>query len=560
MKKRLAINQFAERSADGLDEFIAYMKSRKRTRRRCGKAERQREDADDRDDAEEQAAQLGVGVMDLEAWGEWRPFNVSTTRCPESARVMSFDDSTLSSLSPEQRQAVFLIEAGLSVFVTGPGGTGKSRIISMLREAAAAQGLSVSVTASTGIAARNIGGVTLHRFAGVGLRPENFAGAGGSRLDRVPATDKRIACWRNCDLLVVDEISMVDPGFMAQLDLIARASRRKAPAIKPSTTERPFGGIQLVLLGDFAQLTIAENGPSPSTSPTAAKLPLCLLKYVPFVVELRTIFRQSDPRFRQLLNNIRLGKKVRGDLFILSTRKVMEGGPAAATSATSAPQLSAFRKIVHELNHKQMRELCQVGSAAPHTFKLEVVTESGEVAERVDPADIGWEGEVMTLCVGARVLLTKNLDQEKGLVNGSMGRIVDFGEDDGLPRVKWDDASLSVTTVPIVTQEFEHTRCKLTVNYLPLLCAWAITVHRAQGMTLTRARIHARSMKTPALLYTALSRVASLEGLEVVGDVEEENIVANEQAVSFYNRLQELVDTQAEETHGLCVLPSHVLV
>lgn len=547
MKNRLALNQYVERSADGLDEFIAYMKSRKRSRRRGGRAEREREAA------EEAAAQLGVGVMDLEAWGEWRPFEVSTTRCPESARVMSFDDSALSSLSPEQRQAVFLIEAGLSVFVTGPGGTGKSRIISTLREAAAAKGLSISVTASTGIAARNIGGVTLHRFAGVGLRPEKFAGAGGSRLDRVPASDKRIACWRNCDLLVVDEISMVDPGFMAQLDSIARASRRKAPAIRPSTTDRPFGGMQLVLLGDFAQLTTAaENG----TSPTAAKLPLCLLKYVPFVVELRTIFRQSDPRFRQLLNNIRLGKKVRGDLFILSTRKVMEGGSFAtpATPATSAPQLSAFRKIVHELNRKQMRQ------DAPHTFKMEVVTESGEAAEGVDPADIGWDGQVMTLCVGTRVLLTKNLDQEKGLVNGSMGRIVDFGEDDGLPRVEWDDTSLSVTTVPIVTQEFEHTRCKVKVNYLPLLCAWAVTVHRAQGMTLARAKIHVRSMKTPALLYTALSRVASLEGLEIVGDVEEENIVANEQAVAFYTRLQELVDMQAEETQGLCVLPSHVLV
>lgn len=530
MRKRLAINHYSERSAEGLDEFMEYMKKRQRVKA-------------SEPELSVSAEALGVDVEDLETWGDWRPFHVSTTRCPESARVMSFDDSLLSGLSNEQRQAVFLVEAGISVFVTGPGGTGKSRIISILKNA----GLRVKVTASTGIAARNVGGITLHRFAGLGLRAERFL----SHIDRVPIEDKRIECWRNCDVLVIDEVSMIDPAFMAQLDVVARASRRKAPAIKPAITRRPFGGIQIVLLGDFAQLT------------TGTTIPLALLNYVPFVVELKSIFRQSDPRFRELLNNIRLGKRVRGDLFILSTRQCSRGDE----DTNPAPQLSAFRKTCSSLNQKQMQNEMQVRECSPsqvRTFRMEVAVPEGGPELGWDSirasllADIGWESDSLTLCVGARVLLTKNLDQEKGLVNGSLGKIVAFDEQ-GLPNVEWDGEGLAVTTVPIVTQEIELSRCNVKMSYLPLLCAWAITVHRAQGMTLARARIHVKSMKTPALLYTALSRVASLQGLEIIGSVDEENIVANDQAVQFYKRLRELVEAQAAETDGLCVLPSHVL-
>jgi ATP-dependent DNA helicase PIF1 len=553
MRKRIALNQYTERSGEGLLEFVQFMNRNAEAPSRKRRREKQKRD---------ESEQLGVDVLDV--WGEWRPFNVSTTRCPPEARVMAFEDDVLARLSDEQRQAVRLIEAGISVFVTGPGGTGKSEIISAVKEAGTRSGLKVHVTASTGIAARNVGGITLHRFAGVGLRPEKFM---ETWLDRVGTADNRIGCWRECDVLIIDEISMVDPKFMDNLDHIAKAARLKAPAITPQLNSQPFGGIQLIFLGDFAQLTISET------------IPLGLLKHVPFVVELRTIFRQTDPRFRLLLNNIRLGKKVRGDLFELHTRTRTAFSSASADRVADSPSpspppppppdLSAFRKIVHNLNHKQMAGM--IGSAAGgvsardhiRTYKMEIQTEHTNHPEiKVAPAEIGWEEETLTLCIGSRVLLTKNLDQGRGLVNGSMGKVVAFDEQDR-PVVAWDSGGTtddgSGSAVPLVTQEFEVKRTKVKITYLPLLCAWAITVHRAQGMTLAKARIHVKSMKGPALLYTALSRVRTLEGIEIVGDIEEENIVANPGAVAFYQRLQELVDSQATETDGLAVLPTGVV-
>jgi len=534
-RKRFAMNHFDERSEDNAD-FMRWLMQRGREGKRARKGKR---------GGEAGGGSYIFGVLIPPEWKQWRPFHVSESRCPVPARVMEVPD--MPSPSPEQQQAMHLIEAGISLFITGPGGTGKSDLISYIKQA---KGKAIAITASTGIAARNIGGMTLHRFAGLGLLDK---GRGIDKVRRLKVTDRRIACWRQTDVLVVDEISMISMSFVEQLDQVARHARSMHPCHSPSRLDHPFGGMQLIFLGDFAQLGDWQ----------AADYAL-LHKFVPFTVELRTIFRQSDPRFRQLLNNVRIGKRNRGDILLLNSRRIQDTQAAPVAPVAAAPALSAYRKAVMDLNHAELEKVaCGAAGAAGGTrdFVTELVDGTACETRGWDfPALLRSEGlePIVRLCIGTRVLLTRNVDPDRGLVNGTLGVVVDFTES-GLPSVRWDSGAESefTSTVSNITVEIQAQGNTLRVSYMPLLCAWAITIHRAQGMTLAMARIYSRTIKAPALMYTALSRVKTLAGLEIEGEVKEENIIARPEAVRFYTRLAELVDAQE---NGLAVVPTSMIL
>ena len=633
-------------------------------------------------------------------WADWRPFFVNTSRCP--VRRFSLPDAELARFSPEQRQAAFLLEAGLSVFVTGPGGTGKSELIRSVRAAATSAGLRVVVTASTGIAARNIGGTTLHRFAGMGL----LQGLSAQRMARLGATmhplKPAVAAWQSVDLLVVDEVSMLDAGFLAKLDAFARAARARVG----KNDLEPFGGIQLLWLGDFAQLTIggsataAATTPGTGTTPTgtttslSAGSPPAPLPYndaplfmervwceiAPLTVRLSTIFRQSEGPFRSLLNRLRLGRTTQGDMMLLDAISGREGQGETAnvgdlggssSPAAAAPDLCAFRATAARINGEHMARLIHpnrreadefgegVGAHEEESTLVppEAFTYAAKFNNRAPEAgELGDLDPEVTVCVGARVLLTRNINPDVGLVNGRMGTVVEFADaPEGfgvlgprLPVVAWDmDREGSVQPVA-ATQDHtnpptaaaagepseaiggeppeaiggehtdgEHTETPSTATrtivrpinafdstsgagyeeheeeeqeggrtgvprsrrkpdeldpsglvYMPLLPSWAITVHRAQGMTLEGARVHGGTMRTPALLYTALSRVRKLAGLKLVGKVGVENVVADAMVVRYYDAIDRLLggDGGDEEDDGaeelpdpLAVLPSEVI-
>lgn len=527
-----------------------------------------------------------------------------------------------------------MIEAGLSVFVTGPGGTGKSELIHAIRQAAEAKDVRVVVTASTGIAARNIGGITLHRFAGMGLIEEAAGGNEGrrqrgvmrsgdclARARRFKADDYRLKNWQDVDLLIVDEISMLSVFMLKELDAVARHARvMKGKGI----VTQPFGGIQLVFLGDFAQLIpesggggasgsgIAKTTPAPSAS-MIAPLKGAWCEFVPYTVVLKTIFRQRDDSFRAMLNRIRLGVVNQGDLYRLNASV---GGETLASGETG-PELCAFRKMVQQANDRAMAGL-ESTQRVVYTAKAINWPDNAESRKEFEALRQELGAELpLTLCVGARVLLTKNLDPDRGLVNGALGKVVGF--DKGLPRIVWDHDATSAggddgsgeaarggesdpTPAPAaptgtllnpivvdstgkVTEYADHseqqhpsppspeapppeadsttTKAKKLLSFMPLLCAWSMTVHRAQGMTLDRVRVNARSMRTPALLYTALSRVRSMAGLQIAGGkVSAENIVAHPQVIAYYNTLQEITTTTSSSTAPtapLAVIPSVVL-
>jgi ATP-dependent DNA helicase PIF1 len=578
--------------------------------------------------AEAAEAAEGAFMAGRRAWGGWRPYMAHVDRCPEEGRRFTVADAALAGLSPEQLQAVRVLEAGLSCFVTGPGGTGKSLLIRVVREAAEAAGLRVRVTASTGIAARNIGGTTLHRVIGWGL----MRGLPPAELGRRVAglrdpDDGRIRRWAETDLLIVDEISMLSIATLQQADAAARAARERSGV---GDDRRPFGGIQLLFLGDFAQLTMGEEGAGPEAadSPAPAFAHPAWARFVPLTVELRTIFRQRDAGFRDLLNRVRLGRPLRGDILTLNAVGGSGGSGGgglsgdteqAAPAPAAFPDLCAFRVVAAELNAARITAL-RHASAQTAAYPPRGTDEALAAAA----AQGGGIAEPVELCIGARVLLTKNLDQDRGLVNGSLGEVVGFAPPEAsdaglaccpyplLPVVRWEGVEEPHTVPPVTWQPDDETGGAAAgggllrpagaivmtadantlrvpsespipteavpargqkrprkgkpaapepgpaaVTYMPLLCAWALTVHRAQGMTLNAARIHGASMRTPALLYTALSRLRGMDGLRIRGSVSEANVVALPEVVRYYDALRRLVDATAagggedEEEDGL---------
>jgi ATP-dependent DNA helicase PIF1 len=573
-------------------------------------------------------------LLQRRRWGGWFPHAVNVARCPPRGRRFSVQDEALARLSEEQRQAVFVLEAGVSCFVTGPGGTGKTELIRVVKEAAERAGMRVRLTASTGIAARNIGGTTLHRFVGMGLMDRLDPERAGTVIRNARPGDPRAQRWAETDLLIVDEISMLSMRFLKQVDAVARAARERTGS---GDDRLPFGGVQLLFLGDFAQLVMQEGDGASSEAEALAAMPFMDPDWkmmVPLTVELRTIFRQKAPGFRNLLNRLRLGRLDHDDLMTLNAVSVQHGAQQAKNPAShdryheteevAGPDLCAFRAEAKRINESHVSRLRQDAASVTYAPR--------GAAEAIEAAAAATSAEGVELCVGTRVLLTKNVDPERGLVNGSLGKVVGFvAAQDApdrqrvvedmvrlrrpaihrtaldafpqLPMVEWEpsggggagggsaavpeggsftsfgalhSAPLVTVVWPIVwlpegasdtvagtvavaagpegrtPSEAKESRrdgnnegISMAVVYMPLLCAWAMTVHRAQGMTLSAATVHASSMKTPALLYTAISRLRSMDGLRLRGKVEPHNAVAYPQVVRYYTVLAKLVDDAA---------------
>jgi ATP-dependent DNA helicase PIF1 len=517
------------------------------------------------------------------AWQTWRPWVANMQRVPEGGRKFTVADEDLARLSPEQLQATRILEAGASCFVTGPGGTGKTELIRVVHRAALAARLNVQVTASTGIAARNIGGSTLHRLAGLGLVEQLTQEQLAAALHKWSQQDRRRLAWKSIDLLIVDEISMLSMDFMLKVDAIARHCR---------DDRLPFGGIQLLLLGDFAQLTAAETD-TDETGRTSHAFAFDHPQWphlVPYTVLLATCFRQKESRFRDMLNRIRLGRPAREDMALLDALTLTATSTAdqhhnhLGQHAAPPPELSAFRSTATDINMQHVQHLVDAlgaqavtyrpagkasagggatpgtPAAHPHPFGVPRSTAGlPDAAEReAATATRGTTTQLTTLCVGARVLLTRNLGPDTTLVNGSIGTLLRFEDAPvgpaqpypKLPVVQWDcdsrkGGTLVTTVMPVATHETSPEED--ATLYMPLICAWGLTVHRAQGMTLPAAVVHAGTMRRPALLYTALSRVRDLRGLQLRGQVRLENVVAHPRVVHYYSCLEDMVAPEDDE-------------
>jgi intein/homing endonuclease/energy-coupling factor transporter ATP-binding protein EcfA2 len=390
---------------------------------------------------------------------------------------------SLSLLNTAQRQAYDAVEMGKHIFLTGPGGTGKSFLLQMLYTVLPGRiTKKVALTALTGCAALLVHprAKTLHSWAGVGLAKESAT----HLIKEIRKSRKSSMRWITTDVLVIDEISMMTPELFEKLDEIGRAIRR--------TPNQPFGGIQLVLVGDFYQLP-------PVVRQDISGVETCFLFESPLWNELKLethslteIVRQKDPIFQEVLNQARRGELTKKSIKVLATRMGLD----YKTQAIQPTMLFTRRAEVDEINMSHLRKLTTERRSFKATTLFQPLESTKGLTEE-DPfvkrailkldTDAPYNAE-LTLAIGAQVMLLVN-KPDLGLANGSRGVITGFGPPptvDAASSIKVDDSLLvpfvkfrNGLTIPIEHNTWEVPDFPGVLRkQIPLRLAYAITIHK----------------------------------------------------------------------------------
>ena len=415
-------------------------------------------------------------------------------------------------LSTKQKEAYNLIINGRNVLLTGEAGCGKSAIIKLFYNEYMLY-KNISVTSTTGTSALLINGTTLHSFLGIGL--------GKASVDilylnivKKPYIAKR---WRDLNVLVIDEISMLDPELFDKIEQLARSIRKN---------NKPFGGIQIVLSGDFLQL---PNVSDPNSFCFEAN---SWSKCIDNVVYLTEIFRQNDEVFQKVLSEVRIGTLSDESVGILESRIDAELTNEFGIIPTKIYALNvdvdnenqrALDTIAEENEDLEFCEYNRTHSVLKKSLKF--------VDEKLKKVCIA--PETLQLCIGAQVMLIYNLDMEFGLANGSRGVVSGFESD--IPVVKF----LNGETRTIDYHEWiieENGEKILSICQIPLKVAYACSVHKIQGITLDYVEIDIQDIFEAGQAYVALSRVKTLAGLSI-RNFNVENIFSNKKARKFYENL-----------------------
>jgi len=457
-------------------------------------------------------------------------------------------------LTPQQ-QHIFdvVVTHGRSVFFSGAAGTGKSHLLRAIVAGLRAQDkASVYVCGATGVAACNVGGTTLHSFSGFGQ------GKGSSREMASAAQRSRYAAqrWRKCKTLVIDEISMIDARTFTAVHLAGQHIRK-------AHEDTLCGGLQLVLCGDFFQLPpVAASGSAAARHEGEGRF--CFespaWRLLDEVHILERVFRQANPRFAQMLNSLRFGDISETDLRALQ---------ATENNRFDTLQPTKLFAVNSGVDSHNKRELCKLAAEGKQVYHAR---DTGSAFLLNQMKRHCKAPEMLELRVGAAVMLLKNLDCKQGLVNGSRGVVVRFKQqhnattalddddssflrqfskpqrgaaerDVAYPVVRFEvkrksNAAKSHREVVITREEWnvEQEADEARRSQLPLTLAWALSIHKSQGMTIAPLEVDLRSCFEVGQAYVALSRATDLTQLRVVG-FRRNQIRASPEVRRFYDTL-----------------------
>lgn len=392
-----------------------------------------------------------------------------------------------------QKKALDILKSGRNVFLTGSAGAGKTYTIRQYIHHLKTHKVPVAVTASTGIAATHTQGITIHTWSGIGIK-EYLSEQDLAKMKERKYLRDHID---NAKVLIIDEISML---HAKQLDLVNQVLKYF------KENDLPFGGLQVIFSGDFFQLPPVGNPEETNRDKFAfmskawqeAKLTVCYLEEQ---------FRQADHRLDGILNEIRRGE------FSEQSRDLLLGTQTNTFSdELGAPKLYTHNANVDRINTEHLAQL----AAVPYFFEAETKGNS-KLVEML-------KGSVRTdarleLKVGSKVMFIKN-NFEKGYINGSLGEVIGFETTDEkgtLPRVRMRGGWEIVVERENWTIEDEMGKPIAEFKQIPLRLAWAITVHKSQGMTLDAAEIDLRHTFERGQGYVALSRLKHLDGLRLLG-------------------------------------------
>jgi hypothetical protein len=387
-----------------------------------------------------------------------------------------------------------------SIFLTGKAGSGKTTFLHQIK----AEGLKrLVVVAPTGVAAINAGGMTIHSFFQLpfGLHLPGIHRQQDQRQHRV--TGAKISLIRSLDLLVIDEISMVRADLLDAIDEVLRRYRY------PS---RPFGGVQLLMIGDLHQLPPVVKQDEWDILRDYYDTPYffgsqALNKTDYISVELKHIYRQSDAAFIGLLNKVRDNRLDQDSLGKINSRYVANFRPQTKDAFIT---LTATNAVASDINTRNLAQL----PGASRVFKAQI---SGEFPTSAYPTE-----ETLEFKTGAQVMFIKNCPQpEKRYFNGKIGRITRIDDEAIYVRCPDDPSDIEVTpaewqnvkySLNEATKEVEEQVVGMFIQY-PLKLAWAITIHKSQGLTFERVIIDAQAAFAHGQVYVALSRCKSFEGI-----------------------------------------------
>jgi ATP-dependent DNA helicase PIF1 len=432
----------------------------------------------------------------------------------------------------KQQLAMNIMNSGSNIFITGAGGVGKSYIINAFISDNSGR-LKIGVTSMTGVSAILVKGHTLHSFLGIKLGD----GTVNDLYDMIMKKSFIRSRWVNTNVLIIDEISMMTPILFDKLEHLARLIRKN---------NRPFGGIQLILSGDFLQLPPVNIGQDRKMCFDAVSWRACVTN----TVYLTEIMRQSELVFQNFLNDVRIGNISNNVIETLA--EIMDIGKLKNDLGIKPTHLYPHRVNAALYNSRKLKKLLDAG------------TRSHKYVSRVHPANSSvssvaidmmlkarYNGEMeITTCIGAQVMLLINMDVPGGLANGSRGVIVDYvsglsaGIGDEGPTVL--NANLPVVQflngrrimIPEVVLDFkgENKKLMFSIKYMPLKIAYALTIHSCQGSTLDYAVMDLSESFEYGQVYVALSRVKNIGGLCITG-YDALKIKALPHAVEFYNNL-----------------------
>lgn len=385
-----------------------------------------------------------------------------------------------------QGRALEILKTGGNVFLTGEPGAGKTHVINQYIAWLEAAGIHVAVTASTGIAATHIGGMTIHSWSFIGARNTLTS----YDVDSITSKEKVVKRVKKAQVLIIDEISMLDGSVLEMVDRIVKTIRQ--------STE-PFGGLQVVFIGDFFQLPpVTRQGDVmryafESRSWEEAR---------PLVCYITEQYRQEDELFLGLLKSIRKNEIEEEHFTLLSEQKEIGYEDIEPT------RLYTHNVDVDTVNAGKLSEL----SGQTYRFTMDGQGNKqllqGLVKSCLSP-------ELLELKEEAMVMFTKN-NFEGGFVNGTLGRVVGTNKDEGYPIVRTTEGK-EIVVKPMQWDVSEDGKVLASISQVPLRLAWAITVHKSQGMSLDAAEVDLSKAFVYGQGYVALSRVRTLVGLKMLG-------------------------------------------